>query len=225
MNDNILYIVGLLSIVSLLCVRAFYIKKMSALKSKNSELTEVISDFEKIKSQLLILKEKQMASVKNDVDTESDVVERVENVENMENVAVVSDMELDFDDISDVNDDDTLDARIEKSRLNMVLEDSIGDSVEDLVVEDLVVEDLVVKDPVVEDPVVKDPVVKDPVVKDPVVKDPVVEDPVVEKTVKKSVTKKPDYSNMKVTDLKKLVKEKGVKNTQKMNKATLISHL
>jgi hypothetical protein len=178
---------------------------MSALKSKNSELTEVISDFEKIKSQLLILKEKQMASVKNDVDTESDVVERVENVENMENVAVVSDMELDFDDISDVNDDDTLDARIEKSRLNMVLEDSIGDSVEDLVVEDLVV--------------------KDPVVKDPVVKDPVVEDPVVEKTVKKSVTKKPDYSNMKVTDLKKLVKEKGVKNTQKMNKATLISHL
>ena len=108
MNDNILYIVGLLSIVSLLCVRAFYIKKMSALKSKNSELTEVISDFEKIKSQLLILKEKQMASVKNDVDTESDVVERVENVENMENVAVVSDMELDFDDISDVNDDDTL---------------------------------------------------------------------------------------------------------------------
>ena len=204
MNDNILYIVGLLSIVSLLCVRAFYIKKMSALKSKNSELTEVISDFEKIKSQLLILKEKQMASVKNDVDTESDVVERVENVENMENVAVVSDMELDFDDISDVNDDDTLDARIEKSRLNMVLEDSIGDSVEDLVVEDLVV-----KDPVVEDPVVKDPVVEKPV----------------EKPVKKYVTKKPDYSNMKVTDLKKLVKEKGVKNTQKMNKATLISHL
>ena len=140
MNDNILYIVGLLSIVLLLCIRAFYIKKMSALKSKNSELTEVISDFEKIKSQLLILKEKQMASVKNDVDTESDVVERVENVENMENVAVVSDMELDFDDISDVNDDDTLDARIEKSRLNMVLEDSVGDSVEDTVVEDTVEE-------------------------------------------------------------------------------------
>ena len=224
MNDNILYIVGLLSIVSLLCIRAFYIKKMSALKSKNSELTEVISDFEKIKSQLLILKEKQMASVKNDVDTESDVIESVENVENMENVAVVSDMELDFDDISDVNDDDTLDARIEKSRLNMVLEDSIGDSVEDLVVEDLVVEDIVVEDIVVKAHVVKDPVVKAPVVKDPVVKDPVVEKPV-EKPVKKSVTKKPDYSNMKVTDLKKLVKEKGVKNTQKMNKATLISHL
>jgi len=215
MNDNILYIVGLLSIVSLLCVRAFYIKKMNALKSKNSELTEVISDFEKIKSQLLILKENQMASVKNDVDTESDVIERVENVEKMEDVAVVSDTEVDFDDISDVNDDDTLDARIEKSRLNMVLEDSVGDSVEDPVVED----------PVVEDPVVEDPVVEDPVVEDPVVKDPVVEDPVVEKTVKKSVTKKPDYSNMKVTDLKKLVKEKGVKNTQKMNKATLISHL
>ena len=209
MNDNILYIVGLLSIVSLLCIRAFYIKKMSALKSKNSELTEVISDFEKIKSQLLILKEKQMASVKNDVDTESDVIESVENVENMENVAVVSDMELDFDDISDVNDDDTLDARIEKSRLNMVLEDSIGDSVEDLVVEDLVVEDIVVEDIVVKAHVVKDPVVEKPV----------------EKPVKKSVTKKPDYSNMKVTDLKKLVKEKGVKNTQKMNKATLISHL
>ena len=209
MNDNILYIVGLLSIVSLLCVRAFYIKKMNALKSKNSELTEVISDFEKIKSQLLILKENQMASVKNDVDTESDVIERVENVEKMEDVAVVSDTEVDFDDISDVNDDDTLDARIEKSRLNMVLEDSVGDSVED---------------PVVEDPVVEDPVVEDPVVEDPVVEDPVVENPV-EKPVKKSVTKNPDYSNMKVADLKKLVKEKGVKNTQKMNKATLISHL